>query len=285
VVAIEVRPIPASDHRDARKVCGPWCCARRESGIILDVDADSRDRWSALAHRNRRLCSPVDPARLVTFIGQLPVPPAPYAVDLGCGKGEALRLLLAEYGGNGTGVDLSARMLSDAGGSDEAIDFIQADAAGWRPDRLADVAICMGSTHIFGGMAGASAALVELVRAGGVVILGDGYWRSVPSTEHLQAFGMEAGELTDLDRLVASVADQRLVPVAVQPSSEAAWDDYEWSLIRSIELWALENPDHSDVESFTSRTRMMRDTFLTWRRAAMGFAVIAAIKAPRTGAA
>ncbi len=199
-------------------------------------------------------------------------------MDLGCGKGEALRLVLALCGGTGTGIDLSARMLGDVGGSGASIEFIHADAAGWRRDRVADLAICMGSTHIFGGTAGASAALAGLVGRGGVVLVGDGYWRSVPATEHLRDFGMEANELTDLQRMVECVERQNLVPVAVQSSSEAEWDDYEWSLIRSVELWAMENPDDPDVEAFTSQTRRMRQTFLEWRRAAMGFAVVAAVK-------
>lgn len=245
------------------------------------MEADSRDRWSNLAHRTRRLCSPVDETRFVAFLRQLPLPPAPYVVDLGCGKGEALRLAVEVFGGTGTGIDLSARMLAEVGEGGASIELIQADAAAWRPGRSADLAICMGSTHIFGGMAAASSALAGLVGPGGVVLLGDGYWRSVPAEEHLREFGMEAKELTGLRGMVESVEQQGLVPVAVQPSSESEWDDYEWSLIRSVELWAMENPDDPDVEAFTSQTRMMRRTFLEWRRAAMGFALVAAVRRDR----
>jgi SAM-dependent methyltransferase len=248
------------------------------SEIILDVESDSREQWSNLAHRNRRLCSPVDETRLVALLGQLPLPSAPYVVDLGCGKGEALRLAVEMFGGTGTGIDLSAGMLAEVDEGGASIELIQADAAAWRPRRSPDLAICMGSTHIFGGTAGASSALAGLVGPGGVVLLGDGYWRSVPAAQHLQEFGMEANELTDLRSMVESVEQQGLVPVAVQPSSESEWDDYEWSLIRSVELWAVENPDDPDVEAFTSQSRMMRQTFLEWRRAAMGFAIVAAVR-------
>ena len=181
----------------------------------------------------------------------------------------------------GTGVDLSVRMLSEVAGNAENVQFVHADAASWRPDRTPDLAICMGSSHIFGGIAEAAGALASLVRGGGVVLLGDGYWRSVPAAEHLHAFGMHVNELADLDEMVAAVEQQNLVPVVVQPSSQAEWDDYEWSLIRSVELWAMENPNHRDVEAFLARTRLMRDTFLRWRRTTMGFALVAAVKAER----
>ena len=242
------------------------------------MDSDGRDRWSNLAHRERRLCSPVDEARFAGLLQRLPLPSAPYVVDLGCGKGAAVRLVLASFGGTGTGVDLSARMLADAVGNGENVAFVHADAATWRPDRMPDLAICMGSTHIFGGIGAAAGALAGLVRQGGIVLLGDGYWRSVPAAEHLRAFGMEVHDLADLHETVASVEHQSLVPVVVQPSSQAEWDDYEWSLIRSVELWAVENPNDPDVEAFLSQTRLMRNTFLEWRRTAMGFVLVAAVK-------
>ena len=241
------------------------------------MDSDARDRWSNVAHRDRRLCSPVAEARLDDLLQKLPLPSHPYVVDLGCGKGEAMRLVLASFGGTGTGVDLSARMLAEVVGNGE-VEFVQADAANWRPDRMADLAICIGSTHIFGGIGAAAGALAGLVRQGGVVLLGDGYWRSVPAAEHLRAFAMDVHELADLQATVASVEHQNLVPVAVQPSSQAEWDDYEWSLIRSVELWAIENPNDPDGEGFLSRTHLMRDSFLEWRRTAMGFVLVAAVK-------
>ena len=241
------------------------------------MDSDARDRWSSLAHRNRRLCSPVDEARLLAFLKVLPVPPAPYTVDLGCGKAEALRRIVELHGGSGTGVDLSARMLEEGYG-DPAIELVQADAATWRPERRPDVAMCIGSGHIFGRTADAVAAVAALVRSGGAVVLGDGYWRSTPTAAQLETFGMEAEELGDLTELVDHVRRASLVPVAVQPSTHAEWDEYEWSLIRAVEIWAAANPDDPDGQEFLSQTRFMRDTYLEWRRAAFGFALVAARK-------
>lgn len=248
------------------------------------MDSDARDRWSNLAHRNRRLCSPVDEARLVAFLKELPVPPAPYTVDLGCGKAEALRRVVELHGGSGTGVDISARMLADAFAGEWGIKFVQADAATWRPERQPDVAICIGSAHIFGGTEDAVAALAALVGPGGTVVVGDGYWRAMPTPAQLARFGMEPDELGDLAELVALVRRADLVPVAVQPSTDAEWDDYEWSLIRAVEVWADASPDDPDRAAFLSRTRFMRDTYLEWRRATFGFALVAGIKQGRSSA-
>ena len=264
-------------HLDHRLRSGAF----RKEGLHSRAHTGNAGWGSNLAHRRRRLCSPVDEDRFTAFLRTLPVPAAPYAVDLGCGKGEALRLVHALYGGAGTGVDVSARMLGEANESAASIEFVQADAAGWRPDRMPDFVVCMGSTHIFGGIGQACRALAELVRPGGVALVEHGYWRSNPAAEDLEAFGMETTELTDLDQMVEQVEGQDLVPVDVQPSTQAEWDDYEWSLIRSVELWAMANPQNPDFDAFVARTRMMRQSFLKWRRAATGFALVGAVKMPR----
>jgi SAM-dependent methyltransferase len=244
----------------------------------LTMDEDSRDRWSALAHENRVFCSPVDLLRFRALVGVLPLPPSPYCVDLGCGKGAALREVIHLCGGSGTGVDRSPRMLQGAGRRAGGIDFIQTDARNWKPDRAPDLAMCIGSTHIFGGSAGAAAAMAAIIQPSGCVVVGDLYWRSTPDAADIAAFGMSEDELLSLAGLVSTVQQAGFTPIAVQPSSDTEWDDYEWSLRRSVELWARDNPTEPDREPFLTRSRHMRDTYLSWRREAFGFALIAATR-------
>lgn len=66
---------------------------------------------------------------------------APSSVfDLGCGPGNTTRLLRARWpAADLTGVDSSAEMLDRAAREVPDAEWVQADLAGWRPDRPADV--------------------------------------------------------------------------------------------------------------------------------------------------
>ena len=61
-------------------------------------------------------------------------------------------------------------------------------------------ACCIGSTHALGGLETALTRLTELVRPGGYVVVGEGYWLRPPEPEVLDALGATADELTGLAR-------------------------------------------------------------------------------------
>jgi hypothetical protein len=90
--------------------------------------------------------------------------------------------------------------------------------------------------------------------------------------------GTGVEDLSDLADTVACVEQAGLTPIAVQPSTTAEWDAYEWSLTRSIEQWARESPETADRELFLARSRSMRNSYLRWRRDALGFALVAAVR-------
>jgi hypothetical protein len=88
---------------------------------------------------------------------------------------------------------------------------------------------------------------------------------------------MAVTELEDLQASVGRVQQAGVTPLLVQPSTFAEWDDYEWALIREIELWSREEPGSPDVGPFLEQTRLMRDTYLSWRRDAFGFVLVAGV--------
>src|SRR5947209_8230872 len=115
------------------------------------MDDAQRRRWSALAHRNRGFCSPIDEGRFASLVNRLSLGPDPFAVDVGCGKAAALRAVIQSAGGRGTGIDQSPAMLAGADTLGGAVTLVETDARGWQPDQTADLAMCIGSTHIFRG--------------------------------------------------------------------------------------------------------------------------------------
>ena len=251
------------------------------------MDPSDRALLSAIAHTDRRFAAPIDGDRFEIVVAALEPVREPMVLDIGCGKGEALRRIVARWGGHGMGIDLSAGAVDEACrlNAGAAIEVQVADA---RDLDLAaesfDVGVCIGSTHAFGSLAATLPALARLVRAGGRVVIGEGYWKQDPPQDGLDAFGMHRDELDSLERLVGRFEEAGLVPVLVQPSTDSEWDSYEWAWVRSVERWAAANPDDQRRDAFVAEAHVMRDSWLSWRRDAMGFAlVVADVEVTRTG--
>jgi hypothetical protein len=56
-------------------------------------------------------------------------------------------------------------------------------------------------------------------------------------------------------------------------ASPDEWDEYEWKYSRSIERYALEQPQDPDVPAMLERIRRWRDGYLRWGRDTLGFGV------------
>jgi hypothetical protein len=82
--------------------------------------------------------------------------------------------------------------------------------------------------------------------------------------------------MVDRDATVARVAAAGLEPLAVRLASQRGWDAYEDEYSGAIERWMGDHPGDPDQAPFLGRTAMMRTTWTTWRREAMGFAVVVA---------
>ena len=94
-----------------------------------------------------------------------------------------------DYGVIGTGIDMSqlfteqARLRAEELGVADQVKFIHGDAAGFVSDEKAGVAACLGATSIAGGVAGTVELLAQSLRPGGIVLIGEPFWRQIPPTE------------------------------------------------------------------------------------------------------
>lgn len=69
-------------------------------------------------------------------------------VDLGCGRGEAARMMAARWTGAAvTGIDTSAEMLEDAAAVPSRVRWVRGDVTGWRPDSPVDVIFSNAALH------------------------------------------------------------------------------------------------------------------------------------------
>jgi SAM-dependent methyltransferase len=193
---------------------------------------------------------------------------------------------LAERGAarfSGVGVDLSelaigaARERAALRAPEVDLDFRVEDASSSSlPPESFDFAACVGSTHALGGVTATAARLHELVRPGGTVLIGEGYWRDDPPDAYLEALGgATRDELPGLGGLIETCEEAGLRSTWCITSSEDDWDRYEWRLISNGERWAAEHPGDPLAEPvLTWVDRARRRVLAPGGRTSLGFALV-----------
>jgi SAM-dependent methyltransferase len=203
-------------------------------------------------------------------------------LDVGCGNGEFLIRTIEAAGGQGLGIDLDPKIISAA--QENANGRIPVTAFEFRtaeiqqeplPDNTFDLALCIGSTHAFGsGQAAypnALQALTKLVRPGGQLLIGEGYWKQPPAPEYLQLIGEPLGIYHDHAANITLAEQHGLVPLYAAVSNEDEWDHFEWSHRMRIEKEAAERPNDEETAEKLNRSRIWRDGYLRRGRNTMGF--------------
>lgn len=202
------------------------------------------------------------------------------ALDLGTGKGSLPIRLAHRRAVAALGVDRNPWFIADGVAAVERArltDVVQlrvgdaATAALEMLDASLDLAACVGASGIFGGRRETVTALARLVRPGGLVVLGEGYWRLEPEPAWLDEFDIGPDEMTDVAGTVAEGAELGLEPLEPLLASVPEWDAYEEHYAGSVERWAGDHPDDPEREPFLERAASFRATYARWRRDAMGF--------------
>jgi SAM-dependent methyltransferase len=240
------------------------------------------DVWKffAITHADHVLCNPMSPDRLDELVGLLDLAPGARAWEAGCGKGELLIRLADRYQAAGVGVDTSpfelrvARDRAAARVPAADLEFVEGDAAERVPEPgSVDLAACVGASWIWGGHRGTLRALRAAVRPGGLVLVGEPYWRCDPAPEYLAAAGCRAEDFSTLHGNVAIGSDEGLTLLYVMPSSDADWDRYEMLRLRAAERHAASQPADPDAPELLERARRDAEAYLRWGRATMGWAI------------
>jgi SAM-dependent methyltransferase len=249
------------------------------------VDALER---SAIAHAGLVFQNPLDVHKVDAFVERLPLAPGARVVDLGCGKGELLLRILERHDVSAVGVDLSPYFLADARREaarrvpDARLRLSEEDARQIELDPQSfDLAIAVGA----GGMGrhrDALRALARLVRPGGHILLGEGYWRREPSAAYLAALGAARDKLADYEGLVAAAREEGLGLVDSLESTEGDWERYERRWAENGERWAAEHGGHPGRDELLAWTRNGRDRFeRLGGRGTLGFALLLLRRPPR----
>lgn len=237
-------------------------------------------RYYAITHADHVVCNPTSPERLDELISLLELPADAVVWEAAPGKAELLVRLVERYGVTATGVDLSpfeiavARDHAATRVPGAAVNLIEGDAAAHTPPPgSADLAICLGASWIWDGHRGTVRALREIARPGGLVLVGEPYWKHEPEPEYLAIEELEAATISTLAGNVDIGREEGLTLLYAMPSSDAEWDGYEFPQLRAAERFAATHPDDPDVLELVARVRREIDAYLRWGRDTLGWCI------------
>jgi len=229
---------------------------------------------SRIAHGELALYNPLAEAELDEAIALLHLEPGARVVDVACGTGETLRRIADRWSITGIGYDRDGELIERGRGAGTA--GVELTVSDEPPPGPFDLAVCIASSHALGGFPDALGRLREIVRPGGLVLLGEGFWRRPPSAEYLEALGgASQGELAGYGGLLGAAQEAGLVALWSCVASERDWDRYEWTLVANCERWAAAHPDDPDAEALLARAAAARRRLaLPGGRETLGFALL-----------
>ncbi len=204
-------------------------------------------------------------------------------LDLGSGSGEMLCTWARDHGVTGTGIDMSrsfteqARLRAEELGVADRVEFIHGDAAGYVSDQKVGVAACLGASWIAGGVVGTIELLARSLRPGGVILIGEPYWRRLPPTEEV-ARECLAGSISDflpLPELLGSFGRLGYDVVEMVLADQDSWDRYEAAKWLTMRRWLEENPDDELAEDVRAKLTSEPARYAAYTREYLGWGVFA----------
>ncbi|MFG3114531.1 SAM-dependent methyltransferase [Streptomyces sp. NPDC048197] len=238
-------------------------------------------RSFTIRESSHRLCNPFTSEKLALLGRAISPSPGTRVLDLACGKGELLCTWAHDHGVTGTGVDIStvfldaARARAEELGVADRVGFVHGDAAGHVADEPVGIASCLGATWIGPGVPGTVELLRRSLVPGGMMLIGEPYWRREPP-DQTTVEGCHAARRDDflpLPELLAQFGALDCDVVEMVLADQDSWDRYVAAQWLNIRRWLDAHPDDELADELRAELSASPAQYARYQREYLGWGV------------
>ncbi|GAA1675837.1 hypothetical protein GCM10010977_21980 [Citricoccus zhacaiensis] len=243
-------------------------------------------RIFTIRESSHRIHNPLTADQFAALGASLRLPAGTRVLDLASGSGEMLCTWARDLGFTGTGVDIStvfteqARARAEELGVTDQVTFVHGDAAGHVAAEPVDLAACVGATWIGNGVAGTTELLSRSLRDGGLMLIGEPYWRRTPPDEETAtACGATAvADFLELHGLIGKFQDLGYDVVEMTLADQDSWDRYAAAQWLNMRRWLDRNPEDEMASEVRDELVNEPARYARYGREYLGWGVFALMK-------
>lgn len=240
-------------------------------------------RIFAIRESGHRIHNPFTADKFAILGEALQLTPGAVVLDLASGSGEMLCTWARDHGISGTGVDLSTTFTRQATaraaelGVADKVRFIHGDAAGYVTEDPVDLAACVGATWIGGGVSGTVDLLRRSLRGGGVMLIGEPYWRREPPDQDTveACHATNKSDFRALPELIEQFGALGCDVVEMVLADQDSWDRYQAAQWLTMRLWLDHNADDELAEQVRAELASEPARYVRYTREYLGWGVFA----------
>ncbi|HXQ30716.1 MAG TPA: class I SAM-dependent methyltransferase [Steroidobacteraceae bacterium] len=235
--------------------------------------------FPALTPDPRRYPAPVSARRALAVIELLRVPRAGCVLDLAAGSGGLLLDAVALHDCRDLGLVASeslavaARAAASGEGLAARVDFTVGPGAEFVPARRFDAILCVGpAVPPFGSLEATAARCLEWLRVGGVLVLGEPFFRRAPAPSYRVLLGEAGMRLRMTGASASSVVGAGFELLVAAVCSESEWDAHESAAYRATLNYAASRHDEFEAKALRARADAWYQAYWRYGRDTLGFA-------------